>query len=372
MLYRTLLRPLLFLLPPEVAHYWGMATMRLLSGAPALLRLFQRPRDASLGQTLWGRRFETPIGLAAGLDKDAEAYQALGALGFGHVEVGTLTAQAQPGNPQPRLFRLPLDRALINRMGFNNCGARAAAERIGRRPPRFARLGINIGKTKVVSADAAAEDYAISTRLLAPFADYLVVNVSSPNTPGLRDLQAVQQLRPLLLRVQREMAAVREPPPPLLVKIAPDLSDQEIDEVADLCLSLGIAGIIATNTTVARDGLRTPAEQVTRCGAGGLSGPVLRDRALAVLRRLRTRLGSRLTLVSVGGVETADDVWLRLAAGASLVQVYTGFIYGGPGLPARLGRDLARRLRAAGLSSVTELIGRDVDGPRPAAASPQP
>lgn len=359
MLYRPLVRPLLFLLPPETAHHLGMAVLRGLSRLPWLLRALRPRPDPRLGQVLWGKRYDNPIGLAAGFDKDAEAYEALGALGFGAVEVGTITAQPQPGNPPPRLFRLPRDRALINRMGFNNRGAQRAAQRMARASSRKTRLGINIGKTKVVASGAAAEDYAVSTRLLSPLADYLVVNVSSPNTPGLRDLQAVEQLRPLLLRVRREMDAACEVRVPLLVKIAPDLADAEVDAVADLCLEVGVDGVIATNTTVGRAGLLTDSDQVAGMGAGGLSGPVLQARALSVLRRLRRRAGTRLLLVAVGGVETVDDVWQRLAAGASLVQVYTGFIYGGPALPRRLCHGLSRRLRAEGIATVADLIGRD-------------
>lgn len=373
MLYRTLVRPLLFLLPPETAHHLGIVALRVLARFPRLLQALGPRPDPRLGQSLWGKPYDNPIGLAAGFDKDAEVYPALGALGFGSVEVGTVTAQPQPGNPAPRLFRLARDRALINRMGFNNLGAKRAAQRIGASPRHRLRLGINIGKTKVIPPELAAEDYAVSTRLLAPLADYLVVNVSSPNTPGLRDLQAVEALRPLLLRVRKEMDGVCDPRVPLLVKIAPDLSDEEVDAVADLCVEVGIDGVIAINTTVERSGLVSDSSQVAELGAGGLSGPVLRDRSLSVLRRLRERGGERLILVSVGGVETVDDVWQRLSAGASLVQLYTGFIYGGPALPRRLCRGLGQRLRREGMTSIAELIGRDVrSAAGPSVASGEP
>ena len=367
MFYQVLIRPLLFLLPPEVAHQCSMAVLRFLSRVPGLCSMLLRPisrgsRDVSLEVTAFGRRFPNPIGLAAGLDKDAEAYEALFALGFGFVEVGTITAHPQSGNPRPRLFRLPADHALINRMGFNNRGAEAAAAHIASQRRHGGILGINIGKTKVTPAEQAIEDYVASARVLGPLADYLVVNVSSPNTPGLRDLQAVEQLRPLLTRVRQQADDVSNRHVPLLVKIAPDLSDADIDAVADLALEVGVDGIIATNTTVSREGLKTKMEDVTRCGAGGLSGPVLKARSLAVLRRLRARVGNRVTLISVGGIETANDVYERLAAGAYLVQLYTGFIYGGPALPARLCRDLRRRLHAEGLFSVRDLSDRQAEG----------
>jgi dihydroorotate dehydrogenase len=302
-----------------------------------------------------GLRFAHPIGLAAGFDKNATAYEALAALGFGFVEVGTVTGSAQPGNPKPRLFRLPADRALINRMGFNNLGASAVATHLTAK--RSVPVGVNIGKTKIVAEQDAARDYVTSTRLLGPLSDYLVVNVSSPNTPGLRNLQAVDLLRPLLLAVKTELATI-SPRRPLLVKIAPDLNDADIDAIADLALELELDGIIATNTTIARSGLVSSAETVEACGAGGLSGAILKARSLQVLERLRLRVGERLTLISVGGIETAEDVWARLAAGASLVQIYTGFVYGGPLLVWSLQRGLLRLLRQSGLKSIRDLRPR--------------
>jgi dihydroorotate dehydrogenase len=364
MLYRLVLRPLLYAMPPETAHRLIMTLMRWTAASPlccALLRALYAARDPRLEVEAFGRRLDNPIGLAAGLDKNAEAYEAFGALGFGHVEVGTLTGQAQPGNPLPRLFRLPLDRALINRMGFNNHGSADAAARIAPAGARRTTLGINIGKTKLVAAEQAAEDYVLSAERLAPLADYMVVNVSSPNTPGLRDLQAVAQLRPLLQRIQQQLAALELPRPlPLLVKIAPDLADEDLDAVADLALELGLAGIIATNTTIGRTGLRTDAATVAAIGAGGLSGPPLKARSLQVLRRLRARVGDRLLLVSVGGVENADDAWARICAGASLVQLYTALIYAGPGLVRRITRGLAAHVEAAGLGSVRDAVGLDL------------
>jgi dihydroorotate dehydrogenase len=300
-----------------------------------------------------GLDFPGPLGLAAGFDKDARGTRGLAALGFGFVEVGTVTARAQPGNPRPRMFRLTADRALVNRMGFNNAGAAAAAavlRRSGQGQPRARRggpvVGVNIGKTKAVPDAEAAADYAASARAVAAVADYVVVNVSSPNTPGLRDLQAAERLRPVLVSVRSALDETsRERRVPLLVKIAPDLADADVDAVADLALELGLDGIIATNTTISRDGLASPPAEVAAAGAGGLSGPPLRDRSLAVLRRLRDRAGDRLVLIAAGGIETPDDAWERLRAGATLVQAYTGFVYGGPLWPRRMHAGLAARLR---------------------------
>ena len=296
-----------------------------------------------------GIDFPGVLGLAAGFDKNAVGVDALAALGFGFVEVGTVTGEPQPGNPRPRLARLPADRAVVNRMGFNNDGAEVVARRLAGRAQRLARtgrptvpLGVNIGKTKVVPEEAAIADYEKSAGLLAPYADYLVVNVSSPNTPGLRDLQAVEKLEPLLRGVRRRADEVTGGHLPLLVKIAPDLADEEVDAVADLATALALDGVIATNTTTSRDGLRSTRTDVERAGAGGLSGAPLRDRALAVLRRLRARVAPGTVLVGVGGISSLDDASERLAAGADLLQAYTGFVYGGPRWPSRINAALAR------------------------------
>jgi dihydroorotate dehydrogenase len=293
------------------------------------------PADPALRVRALGLDFPSPLGLAAGFDKEAAHVDALAALGFGFVEIGTITAQPQEGNPRPRLFRLPADEALVNRMGFNNAGAVAAAARLARRRDPGVVVGVNIGKTKV--AQDAVADYRQSAQLLAPHADYLVINVSSPNTPGLRDLQAVEQLEPIV-------AAVREAAPgvPLLVKIAPDLADADVDAVADLALRAGLDGLIATNTTISRDGLVSPPAQIAAVGAGGVSGAPLAQRSLEVLRRLRARVGEDLVLVSVGGVRDGADAAARLAAGATLVQAYTAFVYGGPRWPAKAQRELSR------------------------------
>ena len=344
--------------PAETAHRAGFWLIRVLAGAPGLTWLLRRwlgPRDPVLRVRALGLAFPGPLGLAAGFDKDARAAGGLGALGFGFVEVGTVTARAQPGNPRPRMFRLPTDRALVNRMGFNNEGAAAAAARLRRRRPGGPVVGVNIGKTRAVPEREAAADYAASARAVADVADYVVVNVSSPNTPGLRDLQAADRLRPVLVAVREALDASggEERRVPLLVKIAPDLAGEDVDAVADLAAELGLDGIIATNTTTSRDRLASSAAEVTAAGAGGLSGPPLGEPALAVLRRLRERSGDRLVLIAAGGIETPDDAWERLRAGATLVQAYTGFVYGGPLWPRRMHAGLARRARAAGLSSIS-------------------
>ena len=322
------------------------------------LRRWLGPGDPLLRVRALGLEFPGPLGLAAGFDKDARGVAGLGALGFGFVEVGTVTARAQPGNPRPRMFRLPEDRALVNRMGFNNEGAGAAAARLrrlagggrgaggGRSGRGRVIVGVNIGKTKAVPDEEAARDYAASARAVAGVADYVVVNVSSPNTPGLRDLQAADRLKPVLVAVREALDAAADHRVPLLVKIAPDLADADVDAIADLALELGLDGIVATNTTVSRDGLASSPAEVAAAGAGGLSGAPLRGRALAVLRRLRARAGDRLVLIAAGGIETGDDAWERLQAGATLVQAYTGFIYGGPLWPRRVHAGLARRARS--------------------------
>jgi dihydroorotate dehydrogenase len=286
-----------------------------------------------------GLTFPSPFGVAAGFDKNGTAILGLGALGFGHVEVGTVTAIAQPGNPRPRLFRLIPDRAIVNRMGFNNEGAASVAARVeaARSARRRPVIGLNIGKSRVVDVADAVADYRASARVAAPVADYLAVNVSSPNTPGLRDLQAIESLRPLLTAVKEEAGTT-----PLLVKIAPDLADDDIVAVARLAVELGLDGIIATNTTISRTGLVTDAKVVADAGAGGLSGAPLAHRSLEVLRLLRAHVPDTLCIISVGGVETAQDVRARLAAGATLVQGYSAFIYRGPLWARSINRGLDR------------------------------
>ncbi|WP_409431464.1 quinone-dependent dihydroorotate dehydrogenase [Mycobacterium sp. SMC-16] len=349
-MYRAL-RWVFFLVSPERIHTWVFALLRVATGLAVSRRLLAKwlaPSDPVLETTVFGVTFPGPVGLAAGFDKNGSGINAWGPLGFGYAEVGTVTAQAQPGNPAPRLFRLPEDRALLNRMGFNNHGAGELAIKLTRSQSTVP-IGVNIGKTKVTPPEHAVDDYAESARLCGPLADFVVVNVSSPNTPGLRDLQAVASLRPILAAVRAETTK------PVLVKIAPDLSDDDVDEIADLAVELGLAGIVATNTTISREGLLTPG--VAELGAGGVSGAPVAARSLEILRRLHKRVGDQLVLISVGGIETADDAWERILAGASLVQGYTGFIYGG-GLWAKHIHDgVAAKLKAGGFASLADAVG---------------
>ena len=349
-MYRAL-RWVFFRVPPERIHTWVFALLRVATGlgvSRRLLAAWLAPSDPVLETTVFGVTFPGPVGLAAGFDKNGSGINAWGPLGFGYAEVGTVTAQAQPGNPAPRLFRLPQDRALLNRMGFNNHGAGELAIKLTRSRSTVP-IGVNIGKTKITPPERAVDDYAESARLCGPLADFVVVNVSSPNTPGLRDLQAVASLRPILAAVRAQTTK------PVLVKIAPDLSDDDVDEIADLAVELGLAGIVATNTTISREGLLTPG--VDELGAGGVSGPPVAARSLEVLRRLHKRGGGQLVLIRVGGIETAGDGWERITARASLVQGYTGFIYSG-GLWAKHIHDgVAARLKAGGFASLADAVG---------------
>lgn len=337
-MYAFIFRTVFAHMDPERAHHLVIPVIRAFGVWPLrpIVRALTAP-DPSLRTRALGLEFDSPFGVAAGFDKNAVMSEGLYALGFGHVEVGTVTAVPQDGNPRPRLFRLIADRGLINRMGFNNAGAAAAARRLGRsrRRPRRAVLGANIGKSRIVDVEHATADYVTSTKLVAPVADYLVVNVSSPNTPGLRGLQAVETLRPLLEAV-RDAAGTT----PLLVKIAPDLPDEEVEAVARLAVDLGLAGLVATNTTISREGLTADASAVAAMGAGGLSGAPLRGRALDVLRVVRAVVPDEFCVIAAGGVESAADVQERLNAGATLVQGYTGFIYRGPLWARQINRGL--------------------------------
>jgi dihydroorotate dehydrogenase len=340
-MYAFLFRLILSRLDAERAHHLAFAVIRALPLLGPLVRSLTAPHPGLLVRTL-GLEFASPFGVAAGFDKDARGIHGLGLLGFGHVEVGTVTAKPQPGNPRPRLFRLIPDRAVINRMGFNNVGAAAVVPRLRRAIRRRDRpvIGVNIGKSRVVDVEDAIFDYVESTQLLAPHADYLVVNVSSPNTPGLRGLQELDRLAPLLTAVRDAAGAL-----PVLVKIAPDLSDDEALRIAALVVRLGLAGIVATNTTLSRDGLRTAPGVVAAAGAGGLSGAPLASRSLEVLRLLRGAVPPGMCIISVGGVETGADVAERLAAGATLVQGYTAFLYRGPLWTREINTHLAAQQR---------------------------
>ncbi len=348
MIYRFLFRHLLLRLDAERAHRLGTRTLAAvgrLPGAGAVLRRLLSPRDPRLEVNALGLTFASPIGVAAGLDKEAECFAGLGDLGFGHVEVGTVTARAQAGNAKPRVGRLPRDRALYNRMGFPNPGAATFARRLADRP-RHVVVGVNVGKSMDVELADAAADYRVTVRLLAPLADYLVINVSSPNTPGLRSMQSVDELRRLVDAVRAELREIGHAPP-LLVKIAPDLADDEIDAIADYAVETGLDGLVAVNTTIDGTVLANSTAEERAAVYGGISGAPLKRRALEVLRRLRARAGDDLVLISAGGVESADDAFERLDAGATLVQAYTGFVYGGPLWPRRVNRELARRAAAA-------------------------
>ena len=361
-LYAAALRPLLFRLDPERAHELSLAVLSRV--APALGRLPGPPDgDGRLEQQLFGLRFPNPVGLAAGFDKRALAVPAWPALGFGFAEIGTVTAHGQPGNPRPRIHRLAADRALINRLGFNNDGAEGTARRLASWERRGllhrVPLGVNIGRSRVVPTERAAADYAASLARLWPYADYVAINVSSPNTPGLRDLQGTGPLGEILDAVEtvnRGLTRSRGPARlPVLVKLAPDLAGEQVDAVVDLALDRGLGGVIVSNTTLARDGLRSPPELTAR--EGGLSGAPLRERSTALVRRVAERAGGRLIVVGVGGVFDADDAWQKLAAGASLVQVYTGLVYGGPGMARSIAAGLLARMDREGVRYVGEIVG---------------
>jgi dihydroorotate dehydrogenase len=343
LIYRLFFRLVLMRLDAERAHRLGtraLAALGWIPGVGAALRGVTHPRTEQLEVEALGLRFPNPLGVAAGLDKEAACFAMLGDLGFGHVEVGTVTARGQVGNPRPRVGRLPRDRALFNRMGFPNPGAEAFAERLSARPPGVI-VGVNVGKTMDVELADAADDYRATVRLLAPLADYLVVNVSSPNTPGLRSMQSVEELRKLVDAIRGELSELGLVTP-LLVKIAPDLSDADVDAIAAYAVESGLDGIVAVNTTVDVGALQRSTAAERAAVIGGISGGPLKPRALEVLRRLRARAGDDLVLISVGGIETAGDALERLEAGATLVQAYTGFVYGGPLWPRRLLRELAK------------------------------
>jgi dihydroorotate dehydrogenase len=358
MLY-PLLRPLFFSLDPEQAHHFAINALQFLQASP--LRSTP-PSDTRLGQKLWGLHFPNPIGLAAGYDKNAKVPLAWPALGFGFAELGTITAKAQPGNPKPRIFRLEQDQACINRLGFNNDGAAKVAERLARLlpvgRPHPIPLGFNIGKSKITPLEDAVSDYAESAAQLLPFADYLVVNVSSPNTPELRKLQEVERLGQLLEALIDQAKQLAEQtsskPKAVLVKIAPDLDETHIIEIAKLALAVGISGIIATNTTLARPALHSPSHEI-----GGLSGRPLTARATEVVRLVFQSVEGKLPLIGVGGIFSAEDAYERICAGASLIQVYTGLIYEGPFLARRLARGLLDILDRQGIGNIAEAIGKD-------------
>ena len=330
-MYKVLIRPLLFLMNPEKAHHFTFGLIRVLMKIPGVKFLFSalyQPREDDHAVNIMGLHFPNPVGLAAGFDKNADLFEELSALGFGFIEVGTVTPKPQPGNDKPRMFRLPEDGGLINRMGFNNQGVDYMVARLKNRPANLI-IGGNIGKNKVTPNEQAEEDYVICFEALFNHVDYFVVNVSSPNTPGLRELQEKEPLTRLLTRLV-ELNKSRSTPKPILLKIAPDLTNTQLDEIVEIVQTTGLQGIIATNTTIARDGLKT-SEEITR-EAGGLSGKPVREKSTEVIRYLRYKAGKEMVIIGVGGIFTAEDALEKIKAGANLVQVYTGFIYEGPGM----------------------------------------
>lgn len=374
MIYRSLLRPLLFRLPPESVHEWVLHALPFATGTRTIRNLIaKRNRRSPFGELKrFGLTFSNPVGLAAGFDKNGTALEALAALGFGHLEAGTVTNQQQPGNPKPRLFRLPEDQALINRAGFNNDGAEAFVARVSKRRPDCI-LGVSIGKSKAAPLTAAVTDYLKSFATVFPVADYVAVNVSSPNTPGLRNLQQANELEALLTALQQKNDELVQAhtklltpnrsagqPVPLLVKLAPDLSLEELERIVEVVGRTNIAGLIATNTTIERNGLRSSRQVVEAAGAGGLSGAPLRHRSTEMIATLYRLTGGALPLIGVGGIFTAADAWEKICAGASLIQLYTGFIYQGPTVAREINEGLAEILRQEGFAHFDDAIGSQV------------
>ncbi|WP_367393134.1 quinone-dependent dihydroorotate dehydrogenase [Lewinella sp. LCG006] len=333
-MYTKLLKPLLFRLSPEQAHHLTVKLLELslrIPGVATIMRSQYRLADHRLQRQCFGIDFPNPVGLAAGFDKDGRYFHAMSNLGFGFIEIGTVTPRPQGGNPQPRLFRLPKDGALINRMGFNNEGVDALVERLKRGRPEGVVIGGNIGKNKDTPNEQATDDYLICFEKLFPYVDYFVVNVSSPNTPNLRDLQEKEPLTKLLSTLQQRNQQ-QITPKPILLKIAPDLTDGQLDDILEIAKTTQLAGIIATNTTISREGLATSNTTVNEIGNGGLSGAPLRERATEVIRYLADHSGGALPIIGVGGIASGQDAVEKLAAGACLVQVYSGLVYAGPTL----------------------------------------
>jgi dihydroorotate dehydrogenase len=358
-MYAEWVRPILFALPPGASHsaiFAALGPVEHVAVLRALVRAMAAPpSDSRIEVRVMGLAFPSPIGLAAGFDKNARRPRALAAFGFGHLEIGTVSARAQKANPQPNLFRLPADRALVNRLGFPNDGAKLVAERLRAvRAQVQVPVGISIGKSRAVPADdleAVIADYVEAFDRVRDVADFVVVNVSSPNTPGLRGLQGPQYARALLAALLgRDGQRTR-----LLLKIAPDLEDEKLEELLSVVEEIGIAGVVAANTTVARTGLVTDAKRLEAVGAGGLSGAPLRERVTQMVRRVRTRLGRTVAIVGVGGVENAQHALTLLRAGADLVQIYTGFVYEGPAAPARMARELLRAVEDQRVDNLAEL-----------------
>ncbi|MEK4510046.1 quinone-dependent dihydroorotate dehydrogenase [Paenibacillus sp. FSL K6-2524] len=362
MLYRHLGKPLFFKLDPETAHHLvinGLHKASKIPGGTSLMRgMYGIPDSPELSTDLFGFRFPSPVGLAAGLDKNGEAVDGFSAIGFGFMEVGTVTPKAQPGNDSPRLFRLPSDEALINRMGFNNLGAEEMAKSLGSLKSRHIPIAVNIGKNKVTPNEEAHHDYEKCISVLYPYADFFVVNISSPNTPDLRNLQHGSELAVLLDAVMKEMskqAALSGSSKSVLVKIAPDVNDAELEYMIDTIQNSGVSGLIATNTTLSREGLsHSNAKEM-----GGLSGKPLRERSTEIISRVYRQTSGRLPIIGSGGIFTADDAYEKIRAGASLVEIYTALIYEGPEINRKIHRGLKELLRRDGLSHISEAVGAD-------------
>ncbi|MCL4113944.1 UNVERIFIED_CONTAM: hypothetical protein GTU68_065680, partial [Idotea baltica] len=334
-LYKFLLKPLFFRFDPEKVHNFTFKWLKTLYKIPYVGSIGRTFKHADLEQEVFGLKFPNPVGLAAGFDKNGIISDNWGNLGFGFMEVGTVTPRPQEGNPKPRLFRLPADEAIINRMGFNNEGLEALVERLKKLDRRQIIVGGNIGKNKTTPNDQAVEDYKICFEGLFPYVDYFVVNVSSPNTPGLRDLQEKEPLM-ALLRTLQEMNQAKPAPKPMLLKIAPDLTDGQLDDILEIAKETQLSGLVATNTTISRAGLKTDKAEVEAIGNGGLSGKPLRERSTEVIRYLRTKAGPNLPIIGVGGIITPEDAAEKIAAGANLIQVYSGFVYNGPKFPKKI------------------------------------
>ncbi len=343
-MYKSIVRPFLFRKQPEDAHHEIFSLLKLLEKTKFsfLLKWMYNYQDQKLEREVFGIKFRNPVGLAAGLDKDAEVYKALGKIGFGFVEIGTVTPKAQPGNPKPRAFRLVKDEALINRMGFNNEGVEACVKRLKKRDSKLI-IGGNIGKNKVTPNENAVSDYEIGFNSLFDYVDYFVVNVSSPNTPNLRELQDKKPLTDLLNRLM-ELNSQKVTPKPILLKIAPDLTNEQLDDIIEIVKATKIAGVVATNTTIERNGLSYDKDYIEQLGNGGLSGKPLTKRATEVIKYLHQKSGGAFPIIGVGGIHSAEDAIEKLNAGASLVQVYTGFIYEGPGIVKKINKGLAKHL----------------------------
>ncbi len=368
MFWNSIAKPLLFLMPAETAHFWSMAAYTTLLKAPGLTRGFSNwysTNDPRLAVDVCGIRFANPVGLAAGFDKNAAWYHELECLGFGHIEVGTITGESQRGNEKPRLFRLTADNALINRMGFNNVGAEEVAAHLARRlehKPAKNPLGINIGKTKAIPDECAIEDYLKSFRLLFSLGNYFTINVSSPNTPGLRKLQNREQLLqliPAITELNTKLANQQKTHQrPIFLKIAPDISDYQLDDFQHIVEATQLNGIIATNTSVSRINLKTKMSKVESIGAGGVSGEPLKARSRKLVQELYKRVGDQIPIIGVGGIQSGHDAWQMILAGASLVQIYTGFIYGGPNTVKKINQYLLKKIEHHDLQSISAAIGK--------------